>query len=140
MRLLPGVPEAIALLRGVGYEVFVVTNQRGVAKGLLTEDELQLIHQRMCQQLGAAGAAITKVYYCPHEKQPPCSCRKPAPGMLLTAAQAFDIDLASSWMMGYSDIDVKAGKSAAGKPVRIAPRDPRVNTHANRTPQSIPCA
>src|SRR5260370_14378993 len=137
MRLLRGVPEAIALLRGVGYEVFVVTNQRGVAKGLLTEDELQLIHQRMCQQLGAAGAAITKVYYCPHEKQPPCSCRKPAPGMLLTAAQAFDIDLASSWMMGDSDIDVKAGKSAGCKTVRIAPRDAVENNDAYLSSQSL---
>ncbi|SRR5258708_2365051 len=137
LQFLPGVSEAIVLLRGAGYDVFVVTNQRGVAKGLLTQDELESIHQRMCQELADAGAEITKVYYCPHEKQPPCSCRKPAPGMLLAAAQAFDIDLASSWMMGDSDIDVKAGKSAGCKTVRIAPRDAVENNDADLSAQSL---
>jgi|SRR6267378_1170067 len=119
MQFLPGVPEGIALLARAGYCVFVVSNQRCASKGLLTQDELESIHQRMCQELADAGAVITKVYYCPHEKQPPCSCRKPAPGMLLTAAQTYELDLASSWMIGDSDIDVEAGRSAGCKTVRI---------------------
>jgi len=119
MQFLPEVPEAIALLARAGYCVFVVSNQRCVAKGLLTQGELESIHQRMCQELADAGAVITKAYYCPHEKQPPCSCRKPAPGMLLTAAQTHELDLASSWMIGDSDIDVEAGRSAGCKTVRI---------------------
>src|SRR5260370_19083775 len=137
MRLLAGVHEAIAVLRGVGYEVFVVTNQRGVAKGLLTEDELQLIHQRMCQQLGAAGAAITKVYYCPHEKQPPCSCRKPAPGLLLTAARAHELDLSSSWLIGDSDMDVEAGQRADCRTARIVKRHDLGNGGADLEAQSL---
>jgi D-glycero-D-manno-heptose 1,7-bisphosphate phosphatase len=122
MEFLPRVPEAIALLAGAGYFVFVVSNQRCVAKGLLTQGELESIHRRMCQALADAGAVITKVYYCPHEIQPPCSCRKPAPGMLLTAAQTHALDLTSSWMIGDSDIDVEAGRSAGCKTVRIVKR------------------
>jgi D-glycero-D-manno-heptose 1,7-bisphosphate phosphatase len=119
LQFLPGVPDAIILLTRAGYEVYVVTNQRGVAKGLLTQDDLESIHQRMRQELAHAGAVVTEVYYCPHEKQPPCSCRKPAPGMLLTAAQSHDLDLASSWMIGDSEIDVEAGRNAGCKTVRI---------------------
>jgi D-glycero-D-manno-heptose 1,7-bisphosphate phosphatase len=137
MQFLPGVPEAIALLTGAGYGVFVVSNQRCVAKGLLTPRELESIHQRMCQDLADAGAIITKVYYCPHEKQPPCSCRKPAPGMLLTAARTHDLDLTSSWMIGDSDIDVEAGKIAGCKTVRIAKLDEVGNGGADLSAQSL---
>ncbi len=137
MQFLPGVPEAIVLLKEAGYDVFVVTNQRGVAKGLLTEGELELIHQRMCQQLAAAGATITKVYSCPHEKQPPCSCRKPAPGMLLTAARAHEVDLSLSWMIGDSVIDVEAGKNAGCRTVRIVKWDEPGNGGADLVARSL---
>lgn len=137
MQFLPGVPEAIILLTEAGYEVYVVTNQRGVAKGLLTQDELESIHQRMCQELAYAGAVITKVYYCPHEKQPPCSCRKPAPGMLLTAAQSHDLDLASSWMIGDSDIDIEAGRNAGCRTVCIVQRDAVGNSGADLLAPSL---
>ena len=137
MQLLPGVPEAIFLLTGAGYSVFVVSNQRGVAKGVLTQDELESIHQRMCQELEEAGAVITKVYYCPHEEQPPCGCRKPSPGMLLTAAQSHDLDLASSWMIGDSDIDIEAGRNAGCKTVRIVQRDAVGNSGADLSASSL---
>jgi D-glycero-D-manno-heptose 1,7-bisphosphate phosphatase len=123
VQLLPGVPEAIALLTEAGYCVLVVSNQRCVAKGLVTARELDSIHRRMCQELAAVGATITDVYYCPHEKQPRCSCRKPAPGMLLAAARAHEIDLTASWMIGDSEIDVEAGKNAGCRTVRILKGD-----------------
>ena len=119
VRVLPGVAEAITLLTKAGYCVLAVSNQRCVAKGLLTSSELESIHSRMCQQLAAAGAIITKFYYCPHEKQPACACRKPAPGMLLRAARENDIELAASWMIGDSDSDIEAGRKAGCRTVRI---------------------
>jgi D-glycero-D-manno-heptose 1,7-bisphosphate phosphatase len=137
MQFLPGVPEAIVLLTGAGYEVFVVSNQRFVAEGLLTQDELESIHHRMCLELAHAGAIITKVYYCPHDMQPPCSCRKPAPGMLLTAAQTHELDIASSWMIGDSDIDVEAGTNAGCKTVRIVQRDAVGNSGADLSAPSL---
>ena len=121
--LLPGVAEAIAQLNRAGYCVIVVTNQRCVAKGLMTEVDLESLHRRMSDHLASAGAKIDAIYYCPHEFEPPCNCRKPAPGMLLEAAVARGLDLASSWMIGDSDIDIQAGKKAGCKTARLLERN-----------------
>jgi D-glycero-D-manno-heptose 1,7-bisphosphate phosphatase len=115
MQFLPQVAEAIALLKGAGFLVIVVSNQRCVARGLITPAALETLHQRMRAELTEAGATIDAIYYCPHDLQPQCNCRKPSPGMLLAAAQVHDIELSRSWMVGDSDVDVKAGKSAGCK-------------------------
>ena len=116
---LPGVPEGITQLNRAGFSVIVVTNQRCIAKGLLTEIELKSLHRRMTEELARAGATVDAIYYCPHEVEPPCACRKPAPGMLLEAARFLNIDLSSSWMIGDSEADIQAGKSAGCKTVRV---------------------
>ncbi len=112
IQILPGVSEAIALLNRAGFRVIVVSNQRCVAKGLITTADLEALHRRQCEALARDGATIDAIYYCPHETQPPCRCRKPQPGMLLDAARDHDIDLGASWMIGDSKADVEAGKSA----------------------------
>jgi histidinol-phosphate phosphatase family protein len=123
LQFLPGVAEAIGLLTQAGFCVLAVSNQRCVAKGLLTVRDLEVMHTRMCRELVAKGALITEVYYCPHDSQPPCGCRKPAPGLLLTAAREHKIDLKQSWMIGDSEIDVEAGRNAGCKTVRIVNGD-----------------
>ena len=112
MEILPGVAEAITLLHRSGFRTIVVSNQRCVAKGLITIDELEALHHRMCDVLAQAGAKIDAVYYCPHENEPICQCRKPQPGMLLQAAREHNIDLSASWMIGDSRADMEAGKNA----------------------------
>ncbi len=87
MEFLPGAGEAIRLLNDAGFFVVVVSNQRCVAKGLISTDELESIHARMRGEFQVAGARIDAIYYCPHDDQPPCGCRKPQPGMLLEAAR-----------------------------------------------------
>ena len=77
----------------------------------MTVADLEKMHQRMSDFLARAGATIDAIYYCPHEIEPRCDCRKPAPGMLLSAARSRGIDFAASWMIGDSDIDVEAGKT-----------------------------
>lgn len=119
MKILPGVAQGISLLNRAGFRVIVVSNQRSIAKGLITVAELESIHRRMCDELECAGATIDSIYYCPHELQPPCACRKPEPGMLLEAARAHEIDLTISWMIGDSDKDVKAGRKAGCRTARI---------------------
>jgi D-glycero-D-manno-heptose 1,7-bisphosphate phosphatase len=114
-----GVAESIALLNRAKFQVIVVSNQRCVARGLVTSQTLDSIHRQMCNWLATAGARIDAVYYCPHETQPPCSCRKPASGMLLTAAREHHLDLNSSWMIGDSEIDIEAGRNAGCKTVRL---------------------
>ncbi len=137
MQFLPGVAEAIVLLIKAGFCVIVVSNQRCVAKGLLTVHELELIHVHMCQELATDGAEITQVYYCPHENQPPCNCRKPAPGMLLTAARAHEIALTASWMIGDSDIDMEAGRNAGCRTARILKSDQVASGVADVFAQSL---
>jgi len=134
---LPRVAEAIALLERAGFSVIVISNQRGVAKGLLTVAELELIHQRMLKQLAGADAHLTAIYYCPHDSGPSCSCRKPAPGMLFQAAREHRIDLASSWMVGDSDIDMEAGKAAGCRTVRVLTNGPLPEIAGDLTAHSL---
>ena len=117
--ILPGVVEAIKLLKGANFCVIVVTNQRCIAKGLMTVADLEKIHQRMSETLARSGATIDGIYYCPHELEPSCNCRKPAPGMLLDAAHARGIELPASWMIGDSEIDMEAGKNAGCRTARL---------------------
>jgi D-glycero-D-manno-heptose 1,7-bisphosphate phosphatase len=121
--ILPGVAEGIALLNRAGFSVIVVTNQRGIAKGLMTEADLQQMHERMTDDLVRAGAKIDATFYCPHDIEPRCDCRKPAPGMLLSAARLHGIDLRTSWMIGDSDNDVGAGVNAGCKTARVIAPD-----------------
>jgi D-glycero-D-manno-heptose 1,7-bisphosphate phosphatase len=121
--ILPGVTDGIALLNHAGFLVIVVTNQRGIAKGLMTEVDLQKMHARMTDDLARAGAKIEATFYCPHDIEPRCDCRKPAPGMLLSAARSRGIDLRTSWMIGDSDNDVEAGLNAGCKTARVIATD-----------------
>jgi D-glycero-D-manno-heptose 1,7-bisphosphate phosphatase len=121
MEFLPGTYEAVRLLNDAEFLVIVVSNQRCVAKELVSTDELDSIHARMRNQFAATGATIDAIYYCPHDEDPPCSCRKPEAGMLFEAAQEHDIDLAASWMIGDSEHDVKAGKKAGCRTILLTP-------------------
>jgi D-glycero-D-manno-heptose 1,7-bisphosphate phosphatase len=137
MRFLPGVAPAIALLNRAGFRVIVATNQRCVSKGLITASGLESLHNRMCQMLAGAGATIDDIYYCPHDTHPPCRCRKPAPGMLLTAARAHRIDLESSWMIGDSEVDVQAGRNAGCRTGRVLSAGQVPDPHADVIASSL---
>jgi D-glycero-D-manno-heptose 1,7-bisphosphate phosphatase len=119
MQILPGVAEGIVLLNRSDYRVIVVSNQRCVAKGLISVPDLEGLHHRLSEHLFKLGATIDGIYYCPHETEPRCECRKPQPGMLLDAARDHDIDLGASWMIGDSKADVEAGHKAGCKTVLL---------------------
>ncbi len=121
--LLPGAAEAVRAINNSGYLAIVVTNQPVIARGEVSIPELEQIHNKMETLLGEGGAFLDAVYYCPHhpdkgfpgeraEFKIQCSCRKPKPGMLLKAAEDFNIDLSQSWMVGDSESDILAGKAA----------------------------
>lgn len=108
--LLPGVRAAVRRLHDAGFLVFIATNQRGVARRRVSPEVLDGIHQYLLDVFFDALAPITKIYVCPHEGG--CECRKPAPGMLLRAAEEHAIDLHASWVVGDSVTDIEAGKRA----------------------------
>lgn len=133
-RLLDGVAEAIRKINASGYLAIVVTNQPIIARGEVSFTELKEIHNKMETLLGAEGAYIDAIYFCPHhpdkgfegervEYKISCDCRKPKPGMLLKAAEDFNIDLSRSWMVGDGKNDVEAGKNAGCKTVLIGTED-----------------
>jgi D-glycero-D-manno-heptose 1,7-bisphosphate phosphatase len=118
-RFLPGVVEALAALRSLGYLLVIVTNQRGIARGLMTAQDLDVVHRAMVEHLRSAGVELDGIYHCPHDRDEGCDCRKPRPGMILRAVRELGIDLARSYMVGDSAADVAAGKSAGAITVRI---------------------
>jgi D-glycero-D-manno-heptose 1,7-bisphosphate phosphatase len=109
---LPGARAALGVLSRAGYPLAVVSNQRGVARGLVTWSTLRAVEARIHADLAPFGAQVTGFYYCPHEPDEGCGCRKPRPGLLLEAAHELQLDLAISTMVGDSEDDVKAGRAA----------------------------
>ena len=111
LRILPGVPRAIARLNQAGIRVLVATNQRGVALGLYTGSDVENIHQEVQRRLSFSNAHIDAFYFCPHERCS-CNCRKPLPGMFAQAASDFsDITAENCVMIGDSLSDIQFGCS-----------------------------
>lgn len=132
--LLDGIAEAIKIINASGYLTIVVTNQPVIARGEVTIEELKSIHYKMETLLGEEGAYIDDLYYCPHhphkgfageveELKIECNCRKPNPGLLLKAAEDYNIDLSNSWMIGDGENDVKAGKNAGCRTIILQDSD-----------------
>ncbi len=108
--LLKGVKEGIESLHRHQFLIFVVTNQPDVARGRISLNQVEAVHQRLIEVLGRD--KICKIYYCLHDDKDQCECRKPKPGMILRASEEWQIDLDSSYMVGDLDRDVKAGRGA----------------------------
>ncbi len=111
-RFCRGVKKALRLLKQEGYLLIVVTNQRGVGRGLMTEEDLSRIHRRMERELEKSGAPLDAILYCPHDIDAACRCRKPQPGMILEALRRFGIERSGSYIIGDSETDLEAGRAA----------------------------
>jgi D-glycero-D-manno-heptose 1,7-bisphosphate phosphatase len=119
MRLLPGAAKAISRLNAAGVPVAVVTNQRGIALGRMTESDLHEIHGRMRALLAAAGARIDGIFHCPHEIGT-CACRKPGTLLLQQAREQFGLStLEGAVMIGDSPCDVLAGRAVGARTVLL---------------------
>lgn len=117
--LVSGAASAVRLLRGAGWSIIGISNQPAAAKGTASRAALASVHERMVALLTEHGARLDAVYYCFHHPEGvvaglscECDCRKPAPGMLLTAAADHALRLDACWMVGDSDSDVVAGHAA----------------------------
>lgn len=123
LELIPNIADTIRKINESGYLAIVVTNQPVIARGDCTVEELERIHEKLETLLGQEGAYIDDIFYCPHhpdkgfagerpEYKIACGCRKPRPGMLLQAAEKYNIDLAQSYMVGDDERDMEAGRQA----------------------------
>ena len=126
IRLRHGAEEALPLLHGAGYAVFVVTNQSGVARGFFPESALSAVEERIRELLADFGVPLAGFFYCPHSLDGcvagyvcECDCRKPQPGLILRAAAEHGIDLAGSWFVGDILDDVEAGNRACCRTVLL---------------------
>jgi D-glycero-D-manno-heptose 1,7-bisphosphate phosphatase len=118
--MLPGAVSGLRLLKQLGYLLVVVTNQRGIALGYMDDHDLGRVHERLRERLAAHGVALDGIYYCPHDNDAACDCRKPQSGMLYRASKELGISLGASYMVGDSTKDVEAGRNAGTKTVRIS--------------------
>lgn len=130
----PGIQRAMADLSSLAPPLIVVSNQAGVGKGLMTPAELAEITRQFVTELRNYGARVDAVYYCTHKPEEHCSCRKPAPGLLLQAAQDWRIDLQSSILIGDSPTDLRAAKATRCRTILFGPQDPE-NTLASQFEQ-----
>lgn len=126
-KLIPGAVDAMNRLRDAGYVLPLITNQAGVGRGLMTEQQLNRVLDAFQDLLREAGASVDGVYYCPHHPEEAvgvykrdCDCRKPGPRMLLTAAEDLGIDLSASYMVGDHWSDVEAGIAAGCRGILLS--------------------
>lgn len=127
IEILPRVPEAIRLFREHGFKVAVVTNQSAVARGLITESQLRMIHAELERQLASRGAFVDRIYYCPHhptEGMDPyriaCGCRKPNAGMAQRAVEELNLDVRRSYVVGDQAIDMEMASRIGAQGILVA--------------------
>ncbi|MDD5679129.1 MAG: HAD family hydrolase [Kiritimatiellae bacterium] len=117
--LLPEFVEALRIVRARGYQAAIVTNQRAVARGLVSLAEVEAMHRRLRDLLlKSYSLDLLDVACCPHDKGV-CDCRKPSPGMLLATAARHGLDLAASWMVGDAETDIEAGRRAGCRTILV---------------------
>jgi histidinol-phosphate phosphatase family protein len=115
---LPGVPQALARLRRAGFRAFIVTNQSGIGRGLITEAQYDAAQQELLRQIGSG--LIEASYFCPDVPGTPSTRRKPEPGMVLEAAAAHGLDLPASWLIGDKSADTECGRRAGLRTIVVA--------------------
>ncbi|MDD4871720.1 MAG: HAD family hydrolase [Kiritimatiellae bacterium] len=124
--LLPEFPDILRVVQQKGYEAVIVTNQRGVARGLMTVETLEEIHENFKKLMAEKYNLVPlDILYCVHDKGQ-CECRKPKPGMLVEAAKRHNLDLKMSWMVGDHETDIEAGRRAGCKTILVSGNKPEM--------------
>jgi D-glycero-D-manno-heptose 1,7-bisphosphate phosphatase len=113
----PGVPDALARLRRAGFAIIVISNQSGIGRGLMTDDQYQAVQAEFLRQIGPG--LIDASYYCPDAPGVHSECRKPEPGMVLRAAREHAIDLPTSFFVGDREADIECGRRAGARSILV---------------------
>jgi heptosyltransferase-2 len=126
--LLPGVPQALTKLKQAGARLIVVTNQSGVARGLLSLEDLDAIHRKLKRELAVVGAALDAIYFCPHHPDEHCRCRKPNTGMIDQALRDGGIELARSYLIGDQGRDMELAQRIGARSILVTTGNDRVHS------------
>lgn len=148
LELIGGVAKAIKKINNSNYLAIVITNQPVIARGEVTLEKLEEIHNKLETLLGREGAYLDAIYYCPHHPDSGfdgeikklkilCDCRKPNTGLFLKATEDFNIDLKKSWMIGDSESDIEAGKRAGCKTIKINKSQEKLYGEVNDLSEAI---
>lgn len=116
---IPGVKETLARLNEMGVSIVIFTNQSCIAKGIVSFEDVERIHQQMVNEIEQAGGRISAIQICPHRDEDQCDCRKPKPGLLQQAAKKLDIRLEETFVVGDSLRDIEAGHNAGAFTVLV---------------------
>jgi D-glycero-D-manno-heptose 1,7-bisphosphate phosphatase len=117
----------LQLLHAGGYRVVVVSNQAGIARGAMTEADLAAVHRAMIEEVAEAGGTIEAIYYCPHDWDAGCECRKPSPGMLFQAQRDLNLDLSRTFFVGDDERDAEAADNAGCPFAKISDDRPLID-------------
>ena len=147
LRLYRDLGPQLRVLQHMGFLMVVITNQSGLARGYFSAEELDRMHEHLRTQLLDLGVKLAGIYHCPHHPEGTvpefaleCECRKPAPGMLLRAAQDLDIELSRSWLIGDILDDIEAGKRAGCRTVLVDLETEPAPECALRQPDFVACS
>ncbi|WP_027823606.1 D-glycero-beta-D-manno-heptose 1,7-bisphosphate 7-phosphatase [Laribacter hongkongensis] len=135
---LPKAAEAIALFSQAGWRVVVATNQSGIGRGLFDMHALNAMHEKMHHLISKAGGRIDAVFFCPHKPEAGCSCRKPAPGMVLEVAERFSVKPELLWLVGDSLRDLEAVAAVGGRAILVRTGKGRKTEAAGNLPAGTP--
>lgn len=118
-KLFPDAIAALSLLAEHNIPVVMVTNQAGIAEGILTVENFTELNDDIIEMIKPSGVEFLKTYFCPHGRDDGCACRKPKPKMILDAANEFNIDISESYMVGDNLRDIEAGTNAGAKTILV---------------------
>ncbi len=115
----PGAKEALQRLHHAGIRTLVITNQAGIARGMMSEEDVARIHEALGNEAAEAGGSIQKIYHCPHHWDDGCECRKPKPGLFFQAHRDFNLNLSKTYYLGDDECDRQAAEAAGCRFLRV---------------------
>lgn len=137
LKLLPGVAQGMRRLKELGYQLYIITNQSGVARGMFTIEQVYAFHQRLKEELAKDGATFDDLFMCPHHPDGKiaayaiaCDCRKPATGLIEQAFKKHAIDRAKSFLVGDKDSDITCAENAHIRGIQMADTQYKLHAHA----------